>query len=108
GCGWLPPEWLHEEGLHHAPRHLGRVPALRIAGYGHPYGYAPLRETIAAGLGAAGMPAEADQVLLTQGVTHGLDLVMRTLLRPGDTVLVEQPCYANLLLLLRLVGMRVV
>ncbi|AEE68341.1 GntR family transcriptional regulator [Bordetella pertussis] len=108
GCGWLPPEWLHEEGLHQALRHLGRVPALRIAGYGHPYGYAPLRETIAAGLGAAGMPAEADQVLLTQGVTHGLDLVMRTLLRPGDTVLVEQPCYANLLQLLRLVGMRVV
>ena len=46
--------------------------------------------------------------LLTQGVTHGLDMVIRTLLRPGDTVLVEQPAYANLLQMLRLAGLRVV
>jgi len=107
GCGWLPGEWLNEEGLHLALRHMGRVPALRIAGYGHPLGHAPLRETIAAGLTLHGMQVESDQVLLTQGVTHGLDLVIRTLLRPGDTVLVEQPCYANLLPLLRLGGLRV-
>jgi DNA-binding transcriptional MocR family regulator len=107
GCGWLPSEWLNEEGLHQALRHMGRVPALRIAGYGHPQGYAPLRDTIAASLAVHGLQAEADQVLLTQGVTHGLDLVIRTLLRPGDTVLVEQPCYANLLPLLRLAGLRI-
>ncbi len=106
GCGWLPREWLNEEGLHQALRHMGRVPALRISGYGHPYGHAPLREAIAAGLTAHGLQAEADQVVLTQGVTHGLDLVIRTLLQPGDTVLVEQPGYANLLPLLRLAGMR--
>ncbi|WP_251865457.1 PLP-dependent aminotransferase family protein [Achromobacter sp. Marseille-Q4962] len=108
GCGWLPGEWLNEEGLHMALRHLGRVPAMRIANYGHPYGYAPLRETIAAGLAAHGMEVDASQVLLTQGVTHGLDTVIRTLLRPGDTVLVEQPAYANLLQMLRLAGMRTV
>jgi len=108
GCGWLPGEWLNEEGLHQALRHLGRVPALRIAGYGHPHGYAPLREAVAAGLAAHGLDIAADQVVLTQGVTHGLDLVIRTLLRPGDTVAVEQPCYANLLQMLRLAGMRAV
>lgn len=108
GCGWLPGEWLNEEGLHQALRHMARVPALRISGYGHPQGYAPLRETIAASLSQHGLQAEADQVVLTQGVTHGLDMVIRTLLRAGDTVLVEQPCYANLLQLLRLAGMRVV
>ncbi len=108
GCGWLPGEWLNEEGLHGALRHMGRVPAMRIAGYGHPYGYAPLRDTIAEGLAGHGMAVEASQVLLTQGVTHGLDLVIRTLLKPGDTVVVEQPGYANLLPLLRLAGLRVV
>ena len=108
GCGWLPGEWLNEEGLHMALRHMGRVPAMRIANYGHPYGYAPLRETIAASLGAQGMEVEASQVLLTQGVTHGLDMVIRTLLRPGDTVVVEQPAYANLLQMLRLAGLRAV
>lgn len=108
GCGWLPGEWLNEEGLHQALRHLSRVPALRIAGYGQPYGYVPLRESVAAGLAAHGLEIAVDQVALTQGVTHGLDLVIRTLLRPGDTVAVEQPCYANLLPLLRLAGLRIV
>ncbi|WP_459655743.1 aminotransferase class I/II-fold pyridoxal phosphate-dependent enzyme, partial [Achromobacter xylosoxidans] len=65
-------------------------------------------ETIAATLSAQGMEVEVSQVLLTQGVTHGLDMVIRTLLRPGDTVLVEQPAYANLLQMLRLAGLRVV
>ena len=101
-------EWLNEEGLHVALRHLGRVPAMRIANYGHPYGYAPLRETIAASLSAQGMEVEVSQVLLTQGVSHGLDMVIRTLLRHGDTVVVEQPAYANLLQMLRLAGLRVV
>lgn len=108
GGGWLPGEWLNEEGLHQALRHLGRVPALRVAGYGHPYGYAPLRETVVGAMALQGLDVETDQVLLTQGVTHGIDLVVRTLLTPGDTVLVEQPCYANLLPLLRLAGMRIV
>ena len=108
GGGWLPGEWLNEEGLHQALRQVGRVPALRITGYGHPYGYAPLRETVAAGMENLGFPVSADQVVLTQGVTHGLDLVVRTLLRPGDTILVEQPGYGNLLPLLRLAGIRIV
>lgn len=108
GCGWLPGEWLNEAGLHMGLRHVARVPGGRIAGYGHPYGYAPLRESIAEHAAALGMAVDPAQVLLTQGVTHGLDLVVRTLLRPGDTVVVERPCYANLLPLLRLAGLRVV
>ncbi len=108
GCGWLPGEWLNEEGLHLALRHMGRVSALRISGYGHPQGYAPLRESIVTALAQHGLQAGPEQVVLTQGVTHGLDMVIRSVLRPGDTVLVEQPCYANLLQLLRLAGMRVV
>ncbi|WP_233161602.1 MULTISPECIES: PLP-dependent aminotransferase family protein [unclassified Achromobacter] len=108
GCGWLPGEWLNEDGLHLGLRHVARVPGGRITGYGHPYGYAPLRATIADHLAGLGLVVQPDQVLLTQGVTHGLDLAIRTLLRPGDTVVVERPCYANLLPLLRLAGLRIV
>lgn len=108
GCGWLPGDWRNEDGLHRALRQVGRAPVARLAGYGHPYGYAPLRATIAGRLLDLGMRVEPDQVLLTQGVTHGLDLAIRTLLRPGETVVVESPCYANLLSLLRLTGLRVI
>ena len=108
GCGWLPPEWVDETSLHQALRHQSRVSAAQVGGYGHPCGYAPLRDQVAAGLAELGMQAEPDQVLMTQGATQGIDLVVRTLLKPGDTVLVESPCYTNLLQMLRLAGMRIV
>ena len=107
GSGWVPDEWLHEAGVQAALKQLTRVPVSQLTRYGHPYGYAPLRETIAERLAAHGMNVDVSQVLLTQGVTRGLDLVVRTLLAPGDTVVVEQPCYANLLQLLRMSGLRI-
>ena len=76
--------------------------------HGHPLGYAPLRAHIAATLGERGIAVDAQRVLLTQGATQGLDIVVRTLLRPGDTMAVEQPCYANLFPILRLAQVRAV
>ena len=107
GCGWLPGEWINEAGLHHALRATSRVPAARLGDYGHPYGFAPLRERIAAQLDRHGLPVQVDNVLLTQGATQGLDLIVRTLLRAGDTVLVEDPGYCNLLQILKLAGLSV-
>ncbi|WP_250535364.1 PLP-dependent aminotransferase family protein [Caballeronia sp. AZ10_KS36] len=108
GCGWLPNEWVNESGLHHALRAVSRVPAARIADYGHPYGFAPLRERIAEQLDRHGLPVDATpNVLLTSGATQALDLIVRTLLRPGDAVVVEDPGYCNLLQILRLAGLNV-
>ncbi len=108
GCGWIPGEWLDEGDLQHALRALGRLPGPRFGGYGHPYGMASLREQIAVILRRNAIDAETSNVLLTQGATQALDLVVRTLLRPGDTVLVEDPCYCNLLQILQLAGLRVI
>lgn len=36
-----------------------------------------------------------DQILVTVGVSEGLDLAMRTLLEPLDEVLVPEPCYVS-------------
>lgn len=98
GCGWLPPEWLYEDGLRRALRALAAEPAPG-SGYGDPKGHPPLRARLAEELGCA--PA---QVLLTQGSSQGLDVAVRRLVRPGDAVLVDDPGYANLLLALRLQG----
>jgi len=108
GCGWLPNEWVNESGLHHALRAMSRVPAARLADYGHPYGFAPLRERIAEQLDRHGLPVDAaTNVLLTAGATQALDLIVRTLLRPGDAVVVEDPGYCNLLQILKLAGLDV-
>jgi len=108
GCGWIPGEWLDESDMQQALRALSRVPGPRLGGYGHPYGMGALREQVAAILRRNAIPADTSNVLMTQGATQALDLVVRTLLRPGDTVLVDDPCYCNLLQILQLAGLRVV
>lgn len=108
GCGWIPGEWINESGLQHALRVLSRIPGPRFGGYGHPFGMASLREQIATSLRRFSVPAEVSNILLTQGATQALDLVVRTLLRPGDSVIVEDPCYCNLLQILQLAGLKVI
>jgi aminotransferase len=36
-----------------------------------------------------------DEILVTVGVSEGLDIALRTLLDPGDEVLVPEPCYVS-------------
>jgi len=94
GAGLLPASWLDEELVNAAVRAVGRSARTSLLGYGVPQGYLPLRQQIAATLQAEGVPAHPERSLLTcAGVTHGLDLIARHLVRPGDTVLVEDPAW---------------
>jgi len=93
-AGLLPPDWLDPEMVAGAVRAVGRSVRSQLLGYGHPQGYAPLRQQIASMLQEHGLPAHPERNLLTtNGVTHGLDLVARYLVQPGDTVLVEDPAW---------------
>ncbi|GII78423.1 GntR family transcriptional regulator [Sphaerisporangium rufum] len=59
-----------------------------------PYGHPRLRELLAGHLRRArGVPAGPENVMVTRGTAHGLDLVAATLLRPGDPAGVEDPGY---------------
>jgi len=48
-----------------------------------------------------GLSVTPDQILLTSSGTQAIDLICRLLLRAGDTVLVDDPCYFNFQALLR-------
>jgi DNA-binding transcriptional MocR family regulator len=73
---------------------VGRSVRANLVSYGSPQGFAPLRQQIAAVLQNEGVPAHPEHNLLTtNGVTHGLDLIARHLVKPGDTVLVEDPAW---------------
>ncbi|BDG02480.1 aminotransferase-like domain-containing protein [Anaeromyxobacter oryzae] len=106
GCGWLPAEWCGESYLTEALRQAARIPNERLAGYGTPLGFLPLRQRLALRLSEQLGHTAAEQIILTSGATHALDLVIRTLLSPGDAVLVESPGYCNLIPLLRERGCR--
>lgn len=66
--------------------------------YQLPEGNPVLREMLADRMRGRGvdLPSGPDQVLLTVGATEGLQLALRLLVRPGDTVVCESPCYYNL------------
>ncbi len=67
-----------------------------------------LRRLLLARLAEEGIAASADQIMLTSSGTQAIDLLCRFLLRPGDTVLVDDPCYFNFQALLRAHQVRLV
>ena len=107
GCGWLPGDWLFTEGMRRSLRNLTSED-VDLGGYGEPKGYLPLRQLVRDLLASREVLVNAEQVLLTQGSSQGLDLAARQLVRPGDAVLVDEPGYANLLFALRFLGARLV
>lgn len=61
-----------------------------LLGYGDARGHARLRRALADMLAALrGVPADGESLMVTRGSQLALDLVARTLLRPGDIVAVE-------------------
>jgi DNA-binding transcriptional MocR family regulator len=104
GGPWLPHSWLDEGGIRQSLNVLARRNGAHLLEYGHPFGYLPLREHLALMLGGLGITAHAGQILLTQGTSQALDLVIRHLLKPGDAALVDDPGYYNMFGNLRLQG----
>ena len=101
GWGILPESYSPDASVQRALRAVARdgEAADRLS-YASPLGHAPLREQIALRIAERGIGAGPDQVMLTDSATHGLDLLLRLLIEPGDTVLVDDPCYFNFLAML--------
>jgi 2-aminoadipate transaminase len=77
--------------------------------YGATEGYNPLREQIAAFMaskGAQGVTAEG--LIITTGSQQALDLIGKTLINPGDKVIVEGPTFLATIQCFRLYGAQVI
>lgn len=101
GCGWLPPSWMPTESLRRALRGLTKAHDATLTDYGTPLGLAPLRQLLARRMAENGVEAAPEQIILTESGTQAIDLLCRFLIEPGDTVLVDDPCYFNFHALLR-------
>ncbi|MGJ4955717.1 PLP-dependent aminotransferase family protein [Bradyrhizobium sp. HKCCYLRH2015] len=108
GCGWLPAEWMPQDALRRAVRALARGGGRVLSDYGAARGPAALRRLLQGRLAAIGIDAFSEQLVLTSSGTQAIDLICRMLLRPGDAVLVDDPCYFNFLALLRAHQARIV
>lgn len=101
GCGWLPSSWMPETGIRRALRTLARTDQERLTDYGTPLGSAPLRQLLTRRAAGYGIEAPPGQIMLTESGTQAIDLLCRFLIEPGDTVLVDDPCYFNFHAILR-------
>jgi DNA-binding transcriptional MocR family regulator len=108
GCGWLPAEWMPGDSLRRALRALARSEASVLTDYGSTRGALVLRRFLLKRFAEEGLNVPLDQLVLTASGTQAIDLICRYLLRPGDTVLVDDPCYFNFRALLRAHQVKVV
>ncbi|NSX16789.1 aminotransferase-like domain-containing protein [Cupriavidus taiwanensis] len=106
--GFVPENWRDVEGLTQAIRAISRNEIDSVIHYATPMGHPELRRQVLLRVRQLGIAAELPQVLITTGASQALDLVVRHLLKPGDTVFVEDPGYYNLFGLLRLHGVQLV
>lgn len=109
GMGAFPPEWMESSFMQAAVRRVTSGKSLNDVSlrYGEPMGDGHLRRVLAARLQDTGMPAESGQIITTVGATQALDIVSRTLLKPGDCVMVEEPGWAVEFARLDAQGMRI-
>lgn len=96
GCGWLPDAWRESDDICYAIREVSRTDTAGLFSYSTPLGLPVLREQLLKRLTQMKVPSSLDCILTTHGASHAQDLLIRTLLKAGDTVVVETPGYANL------------
>ena len=78
------------EGLEKELLHDARKRALLVSPV---EGFYSLRKCMADFMNARGCFCQPEEIMMVSGAQQGIDLVARTLLNPGDTVLVEEPSY---------------
>ena len=72
--------------------------------YGATEGYNPLREQLAAFMQGKGATVSPDQLIVTTGSQQALDLLGKTMISPGDKVIVEGPTFLATIQCFRLYG----
>jgi DNA-binding transcriptional MocR family regulator len=105
GMGTLPEAWLDAPLLQRTLRRVCQQPEAWLR-YGDPAGSPRLRRALVQRLADLGIGATPAHIVTTVGATHALDVISRTLLQPGDAVLVDEPGWAVEYARLTQLGMR--
>lgn len=106
GAALPSPELFPARQLNLAARRVLRRDPLHSAGYELSPGHEPLRRQIARRLSEAGVRLGAEDVVVTVGALDAVQLCLRAVTRPGDTVAVESPTFFGLLECLEGLGLR--
>ena len=103
-----PPELRPSDQLRKCLDYVLRTKGASALGYAPRGGVPELREIIATELSKSGVPATADDVMITTGGQQALDLIARTLIDPGAPFLVDESTYSGAINVLSAAGARLI
>ena len=106
--GFPDPAMFDVEGIQDASsKALTEEPGAALQ-YGATEGYQPLREQLSAFMGSKGATVAASELIVTTGSQQGLDLLGKTMISPGDKVIVEGPTFLATIQCFRLYGAQLI
>ena len=102
--GFPDPAMFDVEGIKEASsKALAQDPGAALQ-YGATEGFGPLREQLASFMGSKGVAIAANDLIVTTGSQQALDLLGKTMISPGDKVIVEGPTFLATIQCFRLYG----
>lgn len=79
-----------------------------ILNYGYAKGYRPLIEYLLKYMKSKGVDIASKDILITNGFTEGFDILMSSLVKPGDSIICENPTHNTAIKLMKLHGVNIV
>ena len=102
--GFPDPALFDVEGIRESTQAVLTNNPGPVLQYGATEGYQPLRVGIAGFMRAKGSQVEPDGLIVTTGSQQALDLIGKTMISPGDKVIVEAPTFLATIQCFRLYG----
>ncbi len=102
--GFPDPALFDVEGIQQSCNAVLSSNAGPVLQYGATEGYQPLREAISGFMAVKGAVVGADGLIVTTGSQQALDLIGKTMISPGDKVIVEAPTFLATIQCFRLYG----
>ncbi len=107
--GFPDPALFDLEGIREATSQVLNSPnAGAVLQYGATEGWGQLREGLSMHMASKGITARPDEIITTTGSQQALDLIGKTLINPGDKVIMEGPTFLATIQCFRLYGADVV
>lgn len=80
----------------------------KLLNYGYAQGYKSLIEYLMQYMQGKGVEVEGKDILVTNGFTEGLDILLSTYTKPGDKVICEAPTHHTTLKMMKAYGLEVI
>ena len=102
--GFPDPVLFDVDGIREATNQVLAHNPGAVLQYGATEGWGPLREALSNHMTQKGIAARPEEIITTTGSQQALDLIGKTMINPGDKVIVEAPTFLATIQCFRLYG----